>query len=171
VSSWESLLLNAAVPSHLHRSEHLGFLMCDLVLSRMQAHAGSVSQADSCPPMVSPFSSESLSPSCSQCLFTKASCVDCIPNLIRSGQCSNVDPDAAWHQNKIAFLPPVLLAESMLRFDWLNCKQRRKGSLSSLSGYQSTVFLGHAVSDLRKRTHASSGKKAKCRRKHCKNKF
>jgi len=90
VSSQESLLLNTAIPSSLCGPEHLVFLKCHLVLSRMQAPTGSASHADSHPPKVSPFSSASLSPSHSWHLSTKASGVDCIPNLTRSRQCSMV---------------------------------------------------------------------------------
>jgi len=63
MSLQESLFLNAAVPSSLCRLHHLVFLKRDLVLSKMHAPARSASHDDSCPPMVSPFSSGSLSQS------------------------------------------------------------------------------------------------------------
>jgi len=44
----------------------------------------SVCQFDSNPPVVCPFSSESLPPWCLRCLSLKISSVDCIPNLINS---------------------------------------------------------------------------------------
>jgi len=87
MSLWKSLLLNNDIPSSLHSPWHLVFLKCDLVLSGMQAPAGAASHVDSHPPMVSPFSSGSLSPLHSHHLSTKASSVDCIPNLIGSKQC------------------------------------------------------------------------------------
>ena len=61
MSSQESVLLKAVMSSSLCGPQHLVFLKCDLVLCGMQASARSASQADSHPPIVSPFSSGSLS--------------------------------------------------------------------------------------------------------------
>jgi len=88
VSSQEILLLNAAIPSSLHRPQHLFFpeLWFGVVWDTGSHWICQSSWFTST--CGEPFFLRSASPSCSQHFSTQASGVDCIPNLIKSRQCS-----------------------------------------------------------------------------------